>query len=98
MKLTKATLKKIIKEEIGKVLSDDDELYEYYLDSRYEGIYSEAHETLEEAEESIKDALRTFYRGADLVAIFGPDGTIVKLGDNYEKDEAYEIHKREGGD
>ena len=94
MKLTKSQLKQIIKEELSRVLSEGDGgNYEYYLDSPYEGIYADAEETLEGAEKEIKHALSTFYRRAELVAIWGPRGELVKLGDSYDEDEARRIRE-----
>ena len=93
MKITKSQLKQIIKEELSKVLNEDDGSYEYYLDSPYEGIYADAEETLKGAEKEIKHALSTFYRRAELVAIWGPRGELVKLGDSYDEDEARRIRE-----
>ncbi len=93
MKITKSQLKQIIKEEIAKVLNEDDDpyQYQYYLDSPYEGIFSDWVKTLEEAEEEIEYALSSYYKGAQLVAIWGAQGELVKLGDRYNEEEAREI-------
>jgi hypothetical protein len=91
MKITKAALKQIIKEELAKVLNEDDGYYEYYLDTPHEGIYMDSVKTLEEAEKEIKHALSSFFAGAQLVAIWGPQGELVKLGDRYDEEAAREI-------
>jgi hypothetical protein len=92
MKITKQQIKQLIKEELSKVLNEGDGWYEYYLYSPYEGIYSESEKTLKEAEKEIKHALSTFYRRAQLVAIWGPQGELVKLGEGVSEEEARRIH------
>ena len=68
--------------------------YEYYLDSPYEGIYSDSEASKEKAAEEVKHALNSFYKGAELVAIFDPQGNIVRLGDGYDKDTAHKIRQK----
>ena len=98
MKITQSQLRRIIKEEISKALnenSEEYEYYEYYLEHPDEGIYSDSEDSLEEAEKEAEYALNRFYKGADLVAIFDPQGNIVKLGDKYNVEEANKIKKQE---
>jgi hypothetical protein len=98
MKITESQLRRIIKEEISKALnenSEEYEYYEYYLEHPREGIYSDSEDSLEEAEKEAEYALNHFYKGASFVAIFGPQGNIVKLGDRYDEEEANEIKKQE---
>jgi len=97
MKITQSQLRRIIKEEISKALnenSEEYEYYEYYLEHPHEGIYSDSEDSLEEAEKEAEYALNRFYKGADLVAIFDPQGNIVKLGDKYNVEEANKIKKQ----
>jgi hypothetical protein len=93
MKLAKSQLKQIIKEELSKVLSEDDGWYEWYLDSPYEGILSDSENSLEDALEEAKYALNSFYKGAKLVAIFDPQGEVVHLGDGYDETAALKIRQ-----
>ena len=98
MKITQSQLRRIIKEEISKALnenSEEYEYYEYYLEHPHEGIYSDSEDSLEEAEKEAEYALNRFYKGADLVAIFDPQGNIVKLGDKYNVEKANKIKKQE---
>ena len=92
MKITKSQLKQIIKEEISNVISESDGgHYEYYLDHPREGIYSDSEQSLDDVAKEIKYALGSFYKGAKLVAIFDSQGSVVKLGEDYDEHTAQKI-------
>tara|TARA_Y100000310_G_scaffold269091_1_gene282049 strand:+ start:1398 stop:1691 length:294 start_codon:yes stop_codon:yes gene_type:complete len=93
MKLAKSQLKQIIKEELSEVLNENAGGYEWYLDSPYEGTFSDSENSLEDALEEAKHALNSFYKGAKLVAIFDPQGKVVHLGDGYDEAAALKIRQ-----
>jgi len=91
MKISKKQLKRIIKEEIGRVLEDVDpgSPYELYIYSPIDGIHhDDVYETIEEA---IEDRLALERSYPYLVAIFDKAGTVVRLGQGIDADAAKAI-------
>ncbi len=94
MKLTQEQLRQIINEELGKVMNESEEFnWLWLVATPYEGVQGDTDISQEEAEKEAAYAIDGYYTGGELVAIFNPNGEVVKLGDEYKEEEALKIRE-----